>query len=87
MGSTVGREVVTLDHAGEALTFGGAGYINQLTNGEDLNSDSIARLEVGQIGGGQRKLDQTQTCFNASLGEVARGSLNNTAGLLEPKVT
>ena len=51
VGTTIGLEAPTLDGAGEALTLGGTGHVDQSTLREQLGGQLLTRLELfGVIG-------------------------------------
>ena len=67
-----GREVVALDHAGEALADGHALHVDLLADLEDVDADLAADLEVGElIGLATRNSRSDVAGFDGGLGEVA----------------
>src|SRR5262249_5769335 len=71
----VGREVVALDHAGEALALRDAGHVDDLTHLEDVDADLAARLAVRELLLGDAELAQDVPGLRRRLREMPRGGL------------
>ena len=78
--STVRREVVALDHAGESLADRDALHVYVLAHLEDVDADLAADLEVSDLVGLRHaELAQGVARFHGGLGEVAGERLTHPA--------
>ena len=68
------------DHTGEAATLGRARDVHELTDGESVDADDVARLELGKVVGGDAEFTQHDAAFDAGLREMSRLRLRHTRG-------
>src|SRR6266436_273460 len=80
VGGAVGREMVTLDHAGKTLADGDALHVHLLPDLEDLDADLAADLQVGEVLGPGAEFAQRVAGFDARLGEMPGEGFVDSAG-------
>src|SRR6266446_4721337 len=80
VGGAVGREMVTLDHAGKTLADGDALHVHLLPDLEDLDADLAADLQVGEVLGPGAEFAQRVAGFDTRLGEMPGEGFVDSAG-------
>src|SRR5882762_1621118 len=80
VGGAVGREMVTLDHAGKTLADGDALHVHLLPDLEDLDADLAADLQVGEVLGPGAEFAQRVAGFDTRLGEMPGEGFADSAG-------
>ena len=71
MRRAVAAEVVARDHAGEAAALRRARDVDELADRERVDADDVARLELRELVGRDRKFLQHVAGFDTRLREVA----------------
>src|SRR5690606_23634010 len=79
--SVAHREMVALDDALEAFTFGGTGDIDELTFGEGRHAQISAGRELANGFGVRTEVPQATTCFDAGFRERTCLGLRDVAAL------
>ena len=81
VGGRAAREVVALDRARKALADRGAGDVDDLARGKDVDLDLGARRQVGALAVGEAELDQRFAGGHLGLGVVPGQRLREPRGL------